>query len=154
MADREPRVSEDQLDYRGKQRSQFWTVNNRPSETVQSDKHDADINVIYRKFAKTGLIDSLNSAEVNYMDISEFTDFADAMRNIRVAEMEFMKLPSKVREIFNHDPAEWLDAAHDPEKRQALVEAGFIEGPPVSAPEGAPGGQPAEAEASASEAED
>ncbi len=122
------------LDNRGNPRVQ--TVNDDPSMTVQSDAHLADINQIMEKFATEG-IQSLDEADLMYKDVSEFTDLADALNQAREAEVVFMKLPSKVREIFNHDVAEWLDTAHDEEKRDALVEAGFIERVEV-APESSP----------------
>ncbi len=135
----------EQLDSRGRPRVQ--TVNNDPSETVQTDLQRADIHEILRQYAQVGLVDNLNYAEAQFKDISDFTDFADAMRHAKQAEEEFFKLPSKVREIFNHSVEEWLDAAHDQEKRDALVEAGIIEGPlaPSVAPRAesvAPGGAP------------
>lgn len=117
------------LDSRGRKRSDTWTVNKDPSLTIQSDAAESDINEILRKYKEVGLLDHLNSAQAMFMDVTEFTDLADAMRQSREAEAVFMQLPSKMREIFHHDVAEWLDAAHDPEKRDALVRAGFIEAP-------------------------
>lgn len=118
----------EQLDLRGKPRVQthFHDV----SLTVQSDAHNAEINEIIRKFSQGGMLDNLNMAEAVFQDITEFTDFADAMLHAKMAEADFLKLPSKIREIFNHDVAEWLDAAHDQEKRDALVAAGVIDAPP------------------------
>lgn len=113
-------------DSRGKNRIQ--TVNDDPSETVQSDAHLADINVIMGDFALGGM-QALDEADLQFMDVSEFTDLADALNQARRAQLEFMKLPSKVREIFNHDVAVWLDTAHDEDKRDALVEAGYLEPP-------------------------
>lgn len=120
-------VDMEQLDSRGRLRSDTWTVNDEPSKTIQSDADRADITKILKQYKQVGIVDHLNVAEATFMDVTEFTDFADLMRQSAVAEVEFMKMPSKVREIFNHDVAEWLDAAHDPEKRDALVAAGFVE---------------------------
>lgn len=121
-------VAEPVLDYRGKERVQ--TEFHDESLTIQSDAPKADIQKILKQYKQVGIVDHLNYAEATFRDISEFEDFADAMRHAREAESEFLKLPSKVREIFNHDVAEWLDAAHDPEKRDALVAAGIIDPPP------------------------
>ncbi len=118
-----------QVDSRGKLRSRFQTVNDDESLTVQSDEQNANVNEILRKFKAVGIVDHLNRGEAMFPDISEFTDFADAMRIAKEAEREFDTLPSKIREIFHHDVAEWLDAAHDQEKRDALVAAGIIEAP-------------------------
>jgi hypothetical protein len=147
MMEGEEQASE-QRDYRGKLRRTYQTVNEEPSMTVQSDADGADINKILAKYAATGIIDGLREVEIKYHDISEFTDFADAQRQLKVVEGEFMKLPSKVRGIFDHDVANWLDTAMDQEKRDALVEAGYIEAPSAPAEvavEGAPGGAGGEA---------
>ncbi len=135
------------IDSRGKRR--FQTVNNDPSETLQSDAHLADIQQIMNTFWRDGM-EILNEADLQFRDISEFTDLADALNQAREAEVQFLKLPSKVREVFDHDVAVWLDSAHDKDKRDALVAAGFIKGdvetveevrPPVVQPSGeAPGG--------------
>ncbi len=109
--------------YRGRPRVQ--TVNKDPSMTVQSDAHLADINQIMSRFAADG-ISGLDQADLMFKDISEFTDLKDALDQAALANVEFLKLPSKVREIFDHDVAVWLDTAHDKEKRDALVAAGFI----------------------------
>lgn len=126
------------LDRRGKPRVQ--TVNDLPSLTVQSDQKAADINEILYSAAGIGVGEHLRDVELRYMDVSEFTDFSDMMRQMRIAEAEFMSLPSKVREKFNHDVAEWLDAAHEsPEVRDALAtEVG--ESSTAVAAEGATGG--------------
>jgi len=132
-------------DSRGKPRVQ--TINEEPSETIQSDAHLADIHVIMNNYLQDGIA-NLDEADLMFKDVSEFTDLADALNQARVAEVEFMKLPSKVREIFDHDVAVWLDTAHDEDKRDALVEAGFIkrvEVAPVGAPPEGTGGPPAEA---------
>lgn len=118
------------LDSRGRDRAESQTsFEGEESLTIQSDAPLADMKHILRQFASGGLVKSLDGAELEYLDISEFTDFADAMQMSKVAEMEFMKLPSKVREIFNHKVEEWLDTAHDDDKRAALVKAGFMDAP-------------------------
>ncbi len=113
------------LDYRGKPRVQ--TKDFEESSTIQSDAHNADVNKIMARYHQTGIIESLDESQLMFRDVSEFTDLKDALNQVILAEAEFMKLPSKVREIFEHDVALWLDSAHDEEKRDALVAAGFIE---------------------------
>ena len=134
----------DAVDYRGKERAQFQTVNEGPSKTIQSDAHKADINEILAQYEQVGIVTHLNKVDAKYMDVSEFTDFSDAMRQLRMAEQEFKKLPSKVRELFNHDVAEWLDAAHDPMRIaevQAALDDKVEESKPVEKPE-APAPEP------------
>ncbi len=115
-----------ELNSRGQPRLQ--TINDEESKTVQSDAHLADINVIMHNFAQTGDA-MLDEADLLYKDVSEFTDLQDALNQANLAESHFLTLPSKVREVFNHDVAVWLDTAHDQDKRDALVQAGFLEPP-------------------------
>ncbi len=114
----------EKLNRRGRPRVQ--TKNFGPSLTVQSDAKQADIKEILKKYREVGIVEHLNITEANYRDVTELTDFSDVMRTANEAKQEFMKLPSKVREIFHHDVAIWLDTAHDQEKRTALREAGEI----------------------------
>lgn len=119
----------EQLDYRGKPRAPYQTVNEMESRTIQSDAPKADIQKIIDSYRRVGIVEHLNQTEARFADVSEHDDYAQLMRTVRQAEVEFMKLPSKVREEFNHDVSAWLDAAHDVEKRDALVEEGVIEAP-------------------------
>lgn len=116
-------VVEVQLDYRGKPRSQYQTVNDEPSKTVQSDAHRADIREILKKYDQVGIVDHLAKVDAQFMDVTAFNDYADLMRHVQTAESQFMELPSKIREMFDHDVAKWLDAAHDQEKLDEVVEA-------------------------------
>lgn len=107
-------------DARGRARVQ--TVNDEPSLTVQSDASLADIKfILERQGVSVGR--SLDEAAGMFLDVTQFTDLADALNSARVAEAEFMKLPSKVREVFKHNVANWLDAAYDADKRAAAEAA-------------------------------
>lgn len=111
-----------QLDYRGRPRAEYQTVNDEPSKTIQSDAHEADIKTILKKHGMTGIVEHLAQTDAQFVDVTELTDYADVMRITREAEGEFMKLPAKVRALFDHDVAKWLDAAHDQEKRDAVAQ--------------------------------
>lgn len=112
-----------QLDYRGRPRDKYQTMNTDPSETIQSDAHKADIKTILKKHGVTGIVEHLAQTDAQYVDVTELSDYAEVMRVTRDAEGQFMKLPPEVRELFDHDVAKWLDAAHDQEKRDAVAEA-------------------------------
>ncbi len=135
----------EQLDYRGKPRFYYQTINEQPSETVQSDADQADIKKILKKYRQIGIVENLNITEATFQDVSEIGDFADVMRVANEAEQQFMKLPSKVREIFDHDVANWLDTAHDEEKRASFIAEGEIEPEPKSDPADLPADPPGDA---------
>lgn len=127
------RTDNKNLDYRGKPRVQ--TSDFGESLTVQSDNERADIRKILQRYEAVGIVDHLNQVDAMYRDVTEFTDLHDALMQAKEAETQFMKLPSKLREVFDHDVAKWLDAAHDPEKieqlyRPKLEKLGILE--PVS----------------------
>lgn len=123
-----------------RKRPRVRTVNLEPSLTVQSDAAKADIRKILSKYKEIGILDHMRNVQLTYADVSQFSDFADMARATKEAQKAFMKLPSKVRELFNHDHLVWLDCAHDPEQLEALrpqlEELGVIEkaAAPVSAP--------------------
>ena len=131
----------DNLDARGRKRVLTWNLD--PSETIQSDAHLTDIRNIMARFGQDGEA-MLDETALTFADVSEFTDLADALNQAKEAEIEFMKLPPGVRLVFENDVAVWLDTAHDEEKRDALVEAGFIKRVEV-AEAGGEGGAPEEA---------
>lgn len=110
-------------------RRRLQTVNDEPSKTIQSDTPRADIHEILKKYHEVGIVDHLASVDAMFLDVSEFTDYADLRRQTAEAEQHFLSLPSKLREVFNHDVYDWLDAAHDPEKlsryEERLSQIGF-----------------------------
>lgn len=126
----------DQTDARGKLRSLYQTVFKEESLTVQSDAHLADIQQILKSYGVQGLEVMLNETEAQFLDISDFEDYAGMMNHVKTAEREFMKLPSKVREKFDHSVYIWLDKAHDdrraPSEREERERAGDpADDPPV-----------------------
>lgn len=91
-----------------------------PSLTVQSDMNQADIHHIIDKYARTGIVESMAAVDAKFLDVSEFTDYADLRRQTAEATQVFMSLPPQLRRVFNNDVYDWLDAAHDPDKLDAL----------------------------------
>lgn len=110
------------------------------SKTQKNQADQADIGHIIKRFQMTG-VPPMATVDRLFRDVSEFEDFADLMRQTKVAEAEFMSLPSKVREVFGHDVMNWLDAAHDREKFEAVRPR--LEALGVVEPRGAPEPEPA-----------
>ncbi len=120
-------------------RERVRTVNDMPSRTVQSDRHNAELRHILERTDGQSIVEQMRDVDLTYKDVSQFEDFADLMRQTKQAELQFMRLPSKLREVFGHDVLEWLDAAHDPEKLEAvrprLEELGLMDPVEVKTPE-------------------
>lgn len=138
-------------------RPRVRTVNDLDSKTVQSDRENSEIKAILERFTDEGMmLEHMQGVDLQFMDVTQFEDFADLMRQTKKAEEVFLTLPSKLREVFDHQVEKWLDAAHDPEKLEALrpqleelgvmeplkVEEEVVEVPPpeeVAGPEGPAG---------------
>lgn len=106
------------------------TVNTEPSLTVQTQVQEAEIRHILAKYEQTGVLLNMRNVDLEYRDVSEFTDFVDLMRQATNAKQAFMRLPAEVRKAFDHDHFAWLDAAHDgltEEQHARLVKAGVLE---------------------------
>lgn len=110
------------------------TVNDDLEMTKQSFKDECDINVILRDYSRSGVVRHLNEARARYADVTQVMDYDVALQVVMDAEAMFMALPAKTRKVFDNSPAKFLDAAHDPAKRDQLVAAGLI---PAEKPEDA-----------------
>lgn len=115
-----------------------WDPEQDPSRTVQSDRHQAEIKHILKKYEALGIIDHLAEVDLMYRDVTEVQDFHEAARQLKAAEHQFMQLPSKVRELFDHSVENYLDTANDREKLEALrpqmEKLGMIEPRPAPTP--------------------
>lgn len=103
-----------------RKRPRVQTDNVLPSKTVQSDVMRTEIKHILAKYKQVGLLEHMQDVDLQFRDVTEFADFSDLMLQSKEAEKVFMTLPSKVREVFSHDVAKWLDAAHDSDELETL----------------------------------
>lgn len=116
------------------------------SKTVQSERDSCDINVIVRKYAKTGVL-PVDAREAVYMDVTQIGDYRTMLHQVEMAKGVFAQLPAAARARFDNDVGAFLDFAQDPANEGELVELGLlprspavVEGPkdgPESAPAGA-----------------
>ncbi len=104
-------------------------VNLEPEMTKQSFRNETDVNFIVAKYDSTGVLTHLNEAAGQFADVSMMTDYQDALDVVRASEEAFFRMPAAARKVFRNSPAAFLDAAHDADKRELLVEAGLL--PPV-----------------------
>lgn len=109
--------------------TRLCTVNNGESKTHQSFKDEQDVNKIIQRHRDLRI--PLPSANLNYADISEITDYRDALDSIKRVQGIFEALPSASRAYFDNDVARFLDyaRANTPDVVDALVK-----GPPVAEP--------------------
>jgi len=106
-------------------------------KTLQQFKDDCDINVIVRRIALSGASPAPPLTEAVFGDFTSI-DFHTALEVVRAGKEAFMSLPGEVREAFANDPAVFVEALQDPERRDELVKLGVLE-PLVGAPVVDPG---------------
>lgn len=96
------------------------------SRTVQSQKDDADINVIVRRFGLTGELPVNLKVPVSadYRDVDNF-DLGVALRFVNDANRAFMQMPAHVRERFMNDPVRFVAFVENPENVDECVKLGL-----------------------------
>lgn len=104
-----------------------------PSLTVQSDKDDADINVLVERFG-IGFVDPHDVRQPLYGDFTGVVDYQSALHAIQAADESFMSMSAKVRSRFDNDPQKFLAFVNDPANKAEAVELGLVE-KPLPAPE-------------------
>ena len=138
-------------------RKRVQTQNLSESRTVQSDRHKASIHSILAQYEATGILPHLNSTDLQFRDVTEFSDFAELRRESKRAEQAFNALPAKIRDAFDHSHDKWLDAAHDgidpdSELARKLTKIGVLESStPTQSSEPAPTSSPSPSPSSSGE---
>jgi len=105
-----------------------------PSMTVQSFQAETDINVIMARYEKTGLVpDALapDRRELVFGDFSGPLDFQSCQERVVAAELEFGRLPARVRERFGNRVGPLLAFLEDPQNLKEAQDLGLV---PVVAP--------------------
>ena len=103
---------------------QFATVNKEPSMTQQSDKDDADINIIVSRFAKSGQLPAVQM-EPLYADFTSAPDYRTAVELTNKANEAFYQIPARIRGQFDNNPQEFIAFALDPKNKDKMKEWGL-----------------------------
>jgi len=122
-----------------------------PGRTKQSFKDECDVNTIMRRYEATGILPEPRGVP-QYLDVSSI-DFQEAQFFIAAANSRFFSLPSRIRDRFENDPAQFLAFMEDSRNAQEARELGLVPTPQpsparsseaiVEAPSGAPSPSPA-----------
>lgn len=93
--------------------------------TEQNHKKECDINLILKKYDKTGLIQHLQKFEGKFGDLTGM-DFKTMQDTIADAKTNFNLLPAEVRSRFENNPAKLLEFMENPQNREEGIELGLI----------------------------
>lgn len=94
------------------------------SKAVQSQKEEADINTIVRRFGLTGQLPQ-NARMPEYGDFTGITDYQSALNAVMAADDTFMQMPADVRVRFGNDPEKFVQFCLDPANAEEAVKLGL-----------------------------
>lgn len=106
-----------------------------PSLTVQSQKEEADINTIVRRFGLTGELPQ-GVRVPSYGDFDVVNDYRSALEALDSAKRSFAAMPSEVRRRFDNDPGAFVEFCSDSRNLEEMRKLGLAvpakEPPPAS----------------------
>lgn len=110
------------------------------SRAIQSQKKDADINVLVKRYGLTGTIPQ-SFRPPTYQDFEGVFDFRTALHTVMAAEESFMSVPAEIRARFQNDPQQFLEFCTDESNLDEMRKLGLAKPAQVepSAPVPAPG---------------
>lgn len=108
-----------------RQHPRVQTFNTEPSLTKQSFKNETNINNLVNQYIKTGEHTFVNKQSPQYGYVSSNT-FMESLEVVDKAQTMFNALPSKLRNRFANDPAEFLEFASDPSNNAEMAEMGLL----------------------------
>lgn len=98
--------------------------------TKQAFKDECDINNIMARYQKTGIINFQQRFEPRYGDVSAI-EFQSAMQTVARGKTMFNELPSRVRERFHNDPAQFMEFINNPANADEARELGLLKPKPA-----------------------
>lgn len=123
-----------------------------PSMAKQEFKFECDINNVVKQFKPHHMQQMLaaNLASNAYTDLPDDYDYQAALELVKDAERRFLTMPSKVRDRFGQDPAQFLAFASNPDNLSEMRALGLAVPEPVPpepisvtvVPTGGDGGKP------------
>lgn len=100
-----------------------------PSLTQQQFKDEVDVNIILKKWRRTGDLTHVNQGSGNYGDFSNADTYLAAKNAVMDAQRDFDELPSDLRARFHNSPQELLEFVSIEGNEKEAIEIGLIPGP-------------------------
>jgi len=94
--------------------------------TEQHHKKECDVNLIIKKYDKTGLISHVSKFEGKFGDMTGI-EFQTMQNKVANAKSMFNELPAEIRKEFNNNPKNLLEFMENPANRPKAIELGLID---------------------------
>lgn len=114
---------------RKRQRPRLVKMFHKPSMAKQEFKEECDINVLMKRYQKTGLFPQYPGQQQRYVSNIGAPDYQTAVNLVLAAEQEFSSLNSELRKRFDNDPLKFLQFVNDEKNGEELVKLGLREAP-------------------------
>jgi hypothetical protein len=101
-----------------------------PSLASQEASDDTDINRIVELWVRTGIAPQTNVQGLTG-DFTGVDDYRTMLDKLNRANAEFSQFPAEVRSFFKNDPANLVEAIHNPAMKSKLQEFGIVAPEPV-----------------------
>lgn len=120
--------------------------------TKQSHTDECNINLIMKRFERTGVLEHVTTYSPQWGDFSNTpSSYSEAINQVQAANEMFLSLPSALRARFNNDAGAYIDFVQNPDNLEELRELGLTKlkaSPPTEAPKAKGGGKAAESDES------
>jgi len=121
---REKRTTKFRTNYQASE-GQGLKFDEKEGRTKQSMKDECDINLIMKKFEKTGILPEMIKENPQYGDFSEPIEYRESLEIVRFAKEQFDSLSAKVRARFDNNPESFLEFATNPQNAKEMVDLGL-----------------------------
>lgn len=124
--------------------------------TKQSHTDECNINLIMKRFERTGVLEHVTTYAPQWGDFSDTpSSYSEAINQVQAANEMFLSLPSKIRARFDNDAGAYIDFVQNPANAEELTELGLTKlapkgSPRPAAPKAEGGGKPAESDSDSS----
>jgi len=122
--------------YDGRRVRQTLYCDPKKDRTQQSFKDECDINVLMKRYEKTGILPTGRDLPPQFGDVTS-VDFMESMNQVATVRGVFSQLDARTRARFENDPAQMLDFMADPANRAEAVKLGLLPKVPEEAPQSA-----------------
>lgn len=102
---------------------------NDKSRTKQNFKDLCDINLVVKRWLKSGQMPQADMSGLQYGDFTGDSDFMSLSNKLIRAEQSFMSLPAQTRKRFDNDPAQLLSFIADRSNFDEAVKLGLVDKP-------------------------
>lgn len=106
----------------------------KDGRTKQADSARCDINAIVARYRRTGFMEHQRKDPGIFADVSRLPDFHSMVRQVRLAQEGFDRLPAALRARFGNDPGKLIEFCSDVKNSEEAVKLGILPKPKAVEP--------------------